>query len=69
MGRLVNLLPLVFVLEHGRPQRDGRGSMKDVSRAMAGGASGPKAFTLLFRLLMAHFDGGDTEEGYTVVYF
>ena len=32
---------------------------------MAGGASGPEAFTLLLRLLMTHFDGIDTEEGYT----
>ena len=32
---------------------------------MAGGASGPEAFTLLVRLLMTHFDGVDTEEGYT----
>ena len=65
VGRLVNLLPLVFVLEHGRPQRGGRGSRQKVSRAMAGGASGPEAFTLLLRLLMTHFYGVDTEEGYT----
>ena len=65
MGRLVNLLPLVFILEHGRPQRGGRGSRQKVSRAMAGGASGPEAFTFLLRLLMTHFDGVDTEEGYT----
>ena len=32
---------------------------------MAGGASGPEAVTLLLRLLMTHFDGVDTEEGYT----
>ena len=32
---------------------------------MAGGASGPEAFTLPLRLLMTHFDGVDTEEGYT----
>ena len=32
---------------------------------MAGGASGPEAFTLLLRLLMTHFDGVGTEEGYT----
>ena len=32
---------------------------------MAGGASGPEAFTLLLRLLITHFDGVDTEEGYT----
>ena len=32
---------------------------------MAGGASGPEAFTLLLRLLMTHFEGGDTEDGYT----
>ena len=36
-----------------------------MSRAVAGGASGPEAFTLLLRLLMTHFDGVDTEEGYT----
>ena len=65
MGRLVNLLPVVFVLEHGRLQRGGRSSRQDVSRAMAGGASGPEAFTLLLRLLMTHFDGVDTQEGYT----
>ena len=65
MRRLVNLLPLVFVLEHGRPQRSGRGIRQDVSRYMAGGASRPEAFTLLLRLLMTYFDGVDTEEGYT----
>ena len=65
MERLVDLLPLVFVLEHGRPRRGGRGSRQQVSRAMAGGASGPEDFTLLLRLLMTHFDGVDTEEGYT----
>ena len=32
---------------------------------MAGGASGPEAFTLLLRLLITHFDGVDMEEGYT----
>ena len=32
---------------------------------MAGGVSRPGAFTLLLRLLMTHFDGVDTEEGYT----
>ena len=32
---------------------------------MAGGASEPKAFTLLLCLLVTHFDGVDTEEGYT----
>ena len=38
---------------------------KEVSRAMAGGASGPEAFTLLLlRLPITHFDGVDTEEGY-----
>ena len=63
MGRLVNLLPLVFVLEQG-PQRGGRGSRQNVSRAMAG-ASGSEAFTLLLRPLITHFDGFDTEEGYT----
>ena len=65
VGRVVNLLPLVFVLEHARPQRGGRGSRQELSRAMAGGASGPEAFTLLLRLLMMHFDVVDTEEGYT----
>ena len=34
VGRLVNLLPLVFVLEHG-PQRGGRGSRQKVARATA----------------------------------
>ena len=48
----------------GRPERDGRGSRQEVSRAMAGGASGPEAFTLLLRLLITHFDGVDTEKGY-----
>ena len=65
VGRLVNLPPLVFVLEYGRPQRGCRGSRQEMSRAMAGGASGPKALTLLLRLLMTHSDGVDTEEGYT----
>ena len=65
VGRLVNLLPLVFVLKHGRPQRGGRGERHNVSKAMAGGASGPEAFTLLLHLLMTHFNGVDTEEGYT----
>ena len=32
---------------------------------MAGGASGPEAFTILLRLLITKFDGVDTEEGYT----
>ena len=64
MGRLVNLLPLVFVFEHGRPQRGARGSRQEVSRAMAGRASGPERFTLLLGMLMTHFDGVDTEEGY-----
>ena len=36
-----------------------------MSRAMAGGASGPEVFTLLLRLLMKHFDRVDTGEGYT----
>ena len=64
VGWLVNLLPLAFVLEHG-PQRGGRGSRQKVSRAMAAGASGPEAFTPLLRLLITHFDGVDTEKGYT----
>ena len=38
---------------------------RQVSRAMAGGVSGPEAFTLLSRLLMTHFDRVDTGEGYT----
>ena len=63
MGRLVNLPPFVFVLEHG-PQRGGR-SRHEVSGAMAEGASGPEVFTLLLRLLMSHFEGLDTEESYT----
>ena len=29
-GRLVNLRPLVLVIEHGRPQRRGRGSKQEV---------------------------------------
>ena len=48
-GLLVNLLPLVFGLEHG-PRRGGRGSRQEVSRAMAGRAFGSEAFTLLLRL-------------------
>ena len=32
---------------------------------MAGGASGPEAFTPLLRLLVTHFDRVDTGEGYT----
>ena len=36
-----------------------------MSRAMAGGAFGPEAFILLLCLLITHFDGVDTEEGYT----
>ena len=32
---------------------------------MPGGSYAPEAFTLLLRLLMTHFDGVDTEEGYT----
>ena len=65
MGRLVDLPPLVFVLEHGRPPRGGRGSRHEVSRAMAGGAYEPGAFTLLLGLLMKHSDGVYTEEGFT----
>ena len=41
------------------------GVFGQVSRAMAGGSSGPEAFTLLLRLLMTHPDRVDTEEGYT----
>ena len=47
------------------PQRGGRSSRQEVSRAMVGGASGPEAFTLLLLLVMTHFDGVDKEEGYT----
>ena len=36
-----------------------------VSRALDGGASGPEAFTLLLRLLVAQFDLINTGEGYT----
>ena len=36
-----------------------------VSRDMAGGASGPETFTPLLRLLMTHFDRVDSGEGYT----
>ena len=61
---LVNFLPLVFGLKHG-PRRADRGSRKQLSRAMAGGAYGPKAFTLLLRVLMTHFDRVDTGEGCT----
>ena len=64
MGRLAHPLPLIFGLEHG-PRRGDRGSRQEVSRAMAGGASGPEAFTLLLLLLMTHFDRIDNEEGYT----
>ena len=35
-----------------------------VSRAMAGGASGSEAFTLLLPLLVTHFDRVDTGEGH-----
>ena len=35
---------------------------------MAGRSSGPEALTLPLRLLMLHFDGVDTEEGYTKLY-
>ena len=64
VGWLVNLLPLVFGLEHG-PRRGDRGIRQQVSRAMAEGASGPEAFTLLLRLLMTYLDRVDTEECYT----
>ena len=46
------------------PQRGGRSSRQEVSRAMVGGASGPEAFTLLLLLVMTHFDAVDKEEGY-----
>ena len=64
VGRLINLLPLVFGFEHG-PRGGDRGSRQQVSRVMAGGASGPEAFTLLLRLLMNHFDRVGLGEGYT----
>ena len=63
VGRLVNLLPLVFVLEHG-PQQGGRGSRQKVSRAWQEEHL-PEAFTLVLRLLITHIDGVDTKEGYT----
>ena len=65
VGRLVNLLPFVLVLEHGRPQRGGRGNRQEVSETIARGASGPEAFSVLFLLLMTHFHGVDTDESYT----
>ena len=40
-------------------------SRQEVSRAMVGGLSGPEAFTFLLRLLVTHFDGSVTGEGYT----
>ena len=55
VGRLVHLLPIVFDLEHG-PRWGGRDGRQEVSRAMAGGASAPEAFTLLLRLLVTRFD-------------
>ena len=61
---IVQIRPIVFVLKHGRPQRGGHCSRQEMSRAMARGASGPEAFTLLLRLLMTHFDEFDTEEDY-----
>ena len=66
MGWLVNLLPLVFGLELGR-QQEGRGSRQEVSRAMTGKASGHKAFILLLRLVLTHFDGVDTEASHPTV--
>ena len=63
VGPLFNLLPLVFVLEH-RPQRGGHVSSQEVSRAVAGKASGSEVFTLLLRLLITHLNGVDAEEGY-----
>ena len=41
------------------------GRRRQVSRAVARGASGPEAFNLLLRLLMTHLDRVDTGEGYT----
>ena len=65
VGRVVNLLPLVFVLEHRRPRRGDRGDKQWASRAMARGASGPRVCIFLLCLLMTHFNGVDKEEGYT----
>ena len=65
VGRVVNFLLLVFVLEHRRPKRGDRGDGQWASRVMAGEASGPKACTLMVRLLITHFNGVDREEGYT----
>ena len=56
--------PLIFGLEHG-PRQGDRGSRQEVSRAMAGEASRPEAFTLLLLLLMTHFDRIDRGRGYT----
>ena len=38
--------------------------LRQVSRDVEEGASGPEAFTLLLRRLMTHFDRVDTGEGY-----
>ena len=42
--------------------------MQEVSRAMSGGLPGPEAFILVSGLLMTHFDGIGTEEGYTMLH-
>ena len=64
MVRLAHLPPLIVGLEHG-PRQGDRGSRQEVSRAMAGEASRPEAFTLLLLLLMTHFDRIDRGRGYT----
>ena len=64
MVRLAHPPPLIFGLEHG-PRQGDRGSRQEVSKDMAGEASGPEAFTLLLLLLMTHFDRIDRERGYT----
>ena len=42
-------------------------SFGQVSRGMDDGASEPKAFTLLLRLFLRHFDRVDTRKGYTML--
>ena len=39
-----------------------------VSRALEDGATGPEAFTLLFRLLSGHFDHAGSGAGYKKLY-
>ena len=43
--------------------------IRQVSRDVEEGASGPEAFNLLLRRLMTHFDRVDTEEGYTCLLY